>query len=112
LSLKAAAKLLAFDLQRSRCKISTKSVIMATDESIKVSVGGYLRGHSIVVTPVKSATYLGIGTATGVRRINQFIKHRLMTIRGRVMRIRLLNKVSKKTSRLFNTGAYPQATYG
>ena len=48
----------------------------------------------------------------GVHRIVATLSHRLKAAAKRCKRIRVLNKFNKKASRLYFTGAWPQATYG
>ena len=55
---------------------------------------------------------LGVGTTAGVRRTARYLQARICSVRGRVWRIKGLNRVNKKCAKLINTGAWPQATYG
>merc|ERR1712115_80739 len=64
---------------------------------------------------VSSGTYakdLGIGTNLGGRRITRFVAQRILKAKGRVKRIAILSKANRRAARLFNTGAWPQASYG
>ncbi len=45
-------------------------------------------------------------------RTQKVLKHRMISIGGRVLRIRMLRRIDHRAGRLFNTGAYPQGTYG
>ena len=55
---------------------------------------------------------LGIMTAISKRRISHGLIKRLKAARLRSLKIKWLNKINKKAKVLYNTGVWPQGTYG
>ena len=107
------ALVLASGLIGSRCKISnTKSVLISTKREIGKAILKNLKDKGISLKLVKAAKDLGVGITGGKTRTQKALKHRMTSIGGRVMRIRMLRCIDHKAGRLFNTGAYPQGTYG
>ena len=65
-----------------------------------------------MVTSATSAKDLGVGTTIGYSRCTKFVRQRILKARGRVKRIQALARANKRASKLYTTGAHPQATYG
>ncbi len=99
----------------SRCKISGKSrktKILASNKKLRDSLVKYLKEFRLNVESVASAKDLGVGTIAGVKRTQKLIKGRIVSVRGRVLRIKRLRRVNHQAGKLFNSGAMPQASYG
>ena len=71
-----------------------------------------LAAKGIFVTEATDSKDLGVGTSGAYHRRTKFVNHRVIKARGRVRRISMLAKADKRASKLFNSGAYPQAMYG
>ena len=110
--IKRGACLLAEGLMGSGCKISKKSVVLGNDADIKKKLIAYLKNYGIHLTPVSVAKDLGVGITAGVIRTQGVLKSRILTIKGRVLRIKRLRKVNHAAGKLFNSGAMPQGSYG
>ena len=92
--------------------VSNKSVCLASKQTISDEVIGYFNRRGITIKAAKHGKDLGVGTTAGRGRCAAYINSRIISIRGRVSRIKMLHRYHKKAGKLFNSGAYPQGTYG
>ena len=107
-----AAVELAQGLQALGCKISDKSVIVARTKATRVTIQRRLRRQGLRLTTAARAKDLGVGMAGGSRRCTNYLRARIVKAKGRITRIKTLQRANKKACRMHNTGAWPQATYG
>ena len=103
------AVLLVSGLLGATCKISTKSVVITTTKIIGQVILRRMKAKGITLRITRVGKDLGVGVTGGKMRITKLLKHRLISINGRVIRIQKLRNVDHRAGRLFNTGAYPQA---
>ena len=89
-----------------------KTTILTSKLSLSKGIAGRLRARGIYFKVASYAKDLGIGTTAGVRRITRFLDLRIRSVRNRVNRIKILNRIDQRAGRLYNTGALPQASYG
>ena len=107
-----AAHDLYLRLVREDCVISNKTVILSASKKNRAAIARMLHRRGVRVTPTTVGKDLGVGTSAGVRRVNKVLKARMFSIRGRLMRIRMLTMVNKAAARLYSTGAWAAGTYG
>ena len=100
-SMSRAASELASMLIGAGCKISTKSVIIASDASIATAVKRRLAHRGVRVTIVKAAKDLGVVSHAGVKRHSFFLGKRIQSAHGRTRRIRTFARVDHRASRLY-----------
>lgn len=103
---------LAIDLVGIGCKISSKTTVLANTKQSRETIVRGLRARHVEVTSATSAKDLGVGTTIGYSRCTRYVRQRILKARGRVKRIQALTKANRKASKLYTTGAHPQATYG
>ena len=92
--------------------ISKKSIVLGSTKYIRNTIASNASHIGIKLSPATQGKDLGVSTSADMRRTIDTFAKRIIAVRGRVKRIKTLGKVTKKASRLFNTGALPQATYG
>ena len=107
----AVGAALAQDLINIRCRISPKSTIVGKPSIAKrIQRGLALRGIQVKIAT--EGRDLGVGTTAGIRRTSGILKQRIASARGRTKRIKLINRINKNAGKLFNSGSWPQASYG
>ena len=107
-SIVPAAQALAEGMTGLGCIISEKTVIVARRQATMKSIQRKLHRRGIQISTAKHAKDLGVGTAGGSRRCTNYLRVRIIKARGRIQRIKMLQKINKKACRMHNTGAWPR----
>jgi hypothetical protein len=103
---------LASNLAGLKCKISKETTIVASNNTIAKQVQAKYRMHGITAAVAHHSKDLGVATTAGSQRCAAIVARRFATARRRTQKIQILAKAVPKASRLYNTGAMPQALYG
>jgi hypothetical protein len=94
------------------CRISKKTTIIASNKSLGKDVQRKYGNHAVQAKVATVAKDLGVATTAGVRRTSTVQMQRIQSARNRCQRIQILARKVPRASRLYNTGAMPQALYG
>ena len=106
------AESLAQDLIGVGCKISDKSVCLSNKKKITSTIKHNLKHKGTEMNVATVGKDLGVATTAGMRRTNKILAKRISINKGRVSRIKMLSRINKNAGKLFNTGAWPAASYG
>ena len=111
-SIKGVAQDLVSGLLRLKCKISKKTTILASNKHLKKEIAQILVQQGVKAKTHNRGRDLGVLTTLGQRRMTSTIKDRGKLAKTRPTRIGALTRVNRRATRLYNTGAWPQASYG
>ena len=94
------------------CKISEKTVILASRRRIRQKIWRALKNKGIQAKMALVNKDLGVAATSGVRRTMMVLKMRMKGTFGRIRRIKLLARLNRRAAKLYPTGAWPQSAYG
>ncbi len=97
---------------KSGLSISVKSVAVASSKRLADLVVAALGRAGQPINAVAAAEDLGIPTGCGARRVIGAFKKRLARGLCRSRRVQNLVRVNPKAAKLYQTGVYPQQSYG